>query len=192
MNGKTHTAKMASPGGATQKHLHVGKKKKVNIKYFQIKLYFFNRVEVLILSEKADLESTPQISDVTSVTGIRQPMRPAVSSSRSPFLAKKNKTPTEQIVITVAPSLFPWFPFRPQPPARYWQEPQKKGTDENKVEIDGKVTKQAPLQRKDKNAQKAKKRKPEEVEDHGKKFISGVRLFCEQLSSIASAVLREI
>uniref|UniRef100_A0A3Q3XR30 WD repeat-containing protein 46 n=1 Tax=Mola mola TaxID=94237 RepID=A0A3Q3XR30_MOLML len=116
-------------------------------------------------------------------------MRPAVSSSRSPFLAKKNKTPTEQIVITVAPSLFPWFPFRPQPPARYWQEPQKK--DENKVEIDGKVTKQAPLQRKDKNAQKAKKRKPEEVEDHGKKFISGVRLLCEQLRCrvISSKVL---
>ena len=106
-------------------------------------------------------------------------MQPSVSSG----------TPTEQIVITVAPSCFlspPSFSFRPQPPARYWQEPQKKGTDENKVEKDGEVTKQAPVRRKDKNAQKAKKRKQEEVEDHGKKFISGVRLLCEELGSIVS------
>lgn len=64
-----------------------------------------------------------------------------------------------------------------QSAARYWQEPQKEETGENKVNTNGKDeegTKQAP-QRQKKKTPKAKKRKHEEVLSDGKKVISGVR-----------------
>ncbi|XP_070766712.1 WD repeat-containing protein 46 [Enoplosus armatus] len=56
------------------------------------------------------------------------------------------------------------------PPARYWQQPKEEGKDENKVGKDGEQTGQALQQKK---TQKAKKRKQEEDQSDGKKFISG-------------------
>lgn len=69
-----------------------------------------------------------------------------------------------------------------QPPARYWLELQKEGTDEIKV---GKDTEQA-LPHGEKKTSKAKKRnqRDEEVQKNGKQFISGVRLLQGQLYCI--------
>nr|XP_046253472.1 WD repeat-containing protein 46 [Scatophagus argus] len=59
-----------------------------------------------------------------------------------------------------------------KPPARYWQEPQGEGKDENKVGKDEEQTEKT-LQQTGGKTQKAKKRKQEEHERDEKKFISG-------------------
>ncbi|XP_071332702.1 WD repeat-containing protein 46 [Trachinotus anak] len=59
-----------------------------------------------------------------------------------------------------------------KPAARYWQEPQEKEKDENKVGEDGGQTGE-PLLPKEQKTQKTKKRKQEETQRQGKKFISG-------------------
>ncbi|XP_070823800.1 WD repeat-containing protein 46 [Chaetodon trifascialis] len=59
-----------------------------------------------------------------------------------------------------------------KPPARYWQELQDKGKDENEVGKDGEQPEQA-LQQKEQKTPKAKKREREEDQTGGKKFISG-------------------
>uniref|UniRef100_A0A3P8TFL3 WD repeat-containing protein 46 n=1 Tax=Amphiprion percula TaxID=161767 RepID=A0A3P8TFL3_AMPPE len=56
-----------------------------------------------------------------------------------------------------------------KPPARYWQELPEEGEDENKDEKGG----EKPLPQKDQQTQKAKKRKQEEDQRDGKKFVSG-------------------
>lgn len=63
---------MASPGEATLKCSHVGKKKKVTRNNSFVRRRNFNRVERLISSDKAGYDSALQMSDTTLFTSIRQ------------------------------------------------------------------------------------------------------------------------
>ncbi|XP_034551437.1 WD repeat-containing protein 46 [Notolabrus celidotus] len=64
-----------------------------------------------------------------------------------------------------APESTPHVGKNKKPPARYWDESQKEGKDGERTE--------KAVQQKEKTSQKAKKRKQEEDQMDGKKFISG-------------------
>ncbi|KAF1390317.1 hypothetical protein PFLUV_G00056810 [Perca fluviatilis] len=59
-----------------------------------------------------------------------------------------------------------------KPTSRYWEEPQEDGKHENKVGEDGEQTERS-LEKKTRQTHKAKKRKQEEDQGDGNKFISG-------------------
>lgn len=114
------------------------------------------------------------MSDATLFTSIRQltQVAPVYAVQGGASFLATNKSNKHCLLLKITAAYFPSFALS-QPPARYWQEPQKEGTDENKVGKHVKETDQA-LQRKEKKTQKAKKRKQEEAQRDGKKFISGV------------------
>lgn len=90
------------------------------------------------------------------------------------FTSIRELTPVARVfVVHKATSAYLTSFVLSQPPARYWQDPQQEGAEEKDVVGLVKEPDQA-LQRKDEKTQTAKKRKQEEEQRDGKKFISGV------------------